>query len=57
MDKHNRHHAHPNTVDADPDIMLSVLAFTGAQVNTSRVGSRLVFRYQALVRKLLLVTL
>jgi hypothetical protein len=37
--------------------MLSVLAFTGAQVNTSRVGSRLVFRYQALVRKLLLATL
>jgi fatty acid desaturase len=47
MGKHNRHHAHPNTVDADPDIMLSALAFTGAQVRTSRPGSRLVLRYQA----------
>ena len=27
--KHNRHHAHPNTEGADPDIMISVLAFSG----------------------------
>ena len=27
--KHNRHHAHPNTDGADPDIMISVLAFSG----------------------------
>jgi fatty acid desaturase len=47
VDKHNRHHAHPNTVDTDPDIMLTALAFTGAQVNTSRGAARLVFRYQA----------
>ena len=26
--KHRRHHAHPNTEGADPDIMLSVLAFS-----------------------------
>jgi fatty acid desaturase len=45
--KHNRHHAHPNTVDADPDIMLNALAFTGAQVRTSRAAVRLVYRYQA----------
>jgi fatty acid desaturase len=45
--KHNRHHAHPNTVDADPDIMLTALAFTGAQVRTSRAAGRLVYRYQA----------
>jgi fatty acid desaturase len=45
--KHNRHHAHPNTVGADPDIMLSVLAFTGAQVRTSRRAAQLVLRYQA----------
>src|SRR6266487_5626770 len=29
--KHNRHHAHPNTEGADPDIMISALAFTAAQ--------------------------
>ena len=47
VDKHYRHHVHPNTVDADPDIMLSVLAFTGAQVRTRRAATRLVLRYQA----------
>jgi fatty acid desaturase len=47
VSKHNRHHAHPNTVDADPDIMLSALAFTGAQVRTGRWATRLVLRYQA----------
>jgi fatty acid desaturase len=45
--KHNRHHAHPNTEDADPDIMLSVLAFSGARARASRGIQRLVFRYQA----------
>jgi fatty acid desaturase len=45
--KHNRHHAHPNTEDADPDIMLSVLAFSGARALASRRIQRLVFRYQA----------
>src|SRR5260221_5471470 len=30
-DKHNRHHAHPNTQDADPDIAVGALAFTAAQ--------------------------
>jgi fatty acid desaturase len=45
--KHNRHHAHPNTEDADPDIMLSVLAFSGGRVRASRGVQRLVFRYQA----------
>jgi fatty acid desaturase len=28
MDKHNRHHANPNQVDADPDVAPGVLAFT-----------------------------
>ena len=44
--KHSRHHAHPNTVGADPDIAMSVLAFTPAQARASRGLSRLVFRYQ-----------
>ncbi len=45
--KHNRHHAHPNTVDQDPDIMLTALAFTGEQARSSRAAARLLFRYQA----------
>ena len=45
--KHNRHHAHPNTEDADPDIAAGALAFTPAQARASRGMARLVFRYQA----------
>jgi fatty acid desaturase len=45
--KHNRHHAHPNTEGADPDIMISVLAFSGSQARASRGIQRLAFRYQA----------
>jgi fatty acid desaturase len=45
--KHNRHHAHPNTEGADPDIMLSVLAFSGARARAGRGIQRLIFRYQA----------
>jgi fatty acid desaturase len=44
--KHNRHHAHPNTEGADPDIMISVLAFSGGQARAGRGVQRLVFRYQ-----------
>jgi fatty acid desaturase len=47
VDKHNRHHSHPNTEGADPDIMMSVLAFTTAQAGAARSVSRLMFRYQA----------
>ena len=47
VDKHNRHHAHPNQQDADPDIAISALAFTSAQARASRGPARLVFRYQA----------
>jgi fatty acid desaturase len=45
--KHNRHHAHPNTEDADPDIMLSVLAFTAGQAGAGRGLFRILFRWQA----------
>ncbi len=47
VDKHNRHHAHPNTEDADPDIAVGALAFTDAQARASHGIARLVFRYQA----------
>jgi fatty acid desaturase len=47
VDKHNRHHVHPNTEGADPDIMISVLAFSAGQARASRGLQRLAFRYQA----------
>jgi fatty acid desaturase len=47
VDKHNRHHAHPNTEGADPDINPSVVAFSAAQAKAARGAARLAFRYQA----------
>jgi fatty acid desaturase len=47
VSKHNRHHAHPNTEDADPDIMMSVLAFTTRQASAGRGLSRVLVRWQA----------
>ncbi|MFC4949623.1 fatty acid desaturase family protein [Pseudonocardia sp. GCM10023141] len=48
IDKHNRHHANPNHVDRDPDIAVSVVAFTPAQAQ-DRGGAfgRAVARHQA----------
>jgi fatty acid desaturase len=45
--KHNRHHAHPNTDGADPDIAMKVLAFTPGQAQASRGLARMMFRLQA----------
>ena len=45
--KHNRHHAHPNTEGADPDINMKVLAFTPGQAGAARGLSRAMFRWQA----------
>ena len=45
--KHSRHHAHPNTEDVDPDVMIGPLAFSGARARASRGVQRLLFRYQA----------
>jgi fatty acid desaturase len=45
--KHNRHHANPNTEDADPDIMMRALAFTPGQAASSRGLSKIVYRCQA----------
>jgi fatty acid desaturase len=36
VDKHNRHHAHPNTEDKDPDIDIGALAFTAEQAYAKR---------------------
>jgi fatty acid desaturase len=45
--KHNRHHAHPNTEGADPDIAIGALAFSPAGAQAARGIRRLVYRYQA----------
>ncbi len=47
VDKHSRHHAHPNTEDADPDIAVGALAFTAGQARDSGGVARLLFRCQA----------
>ncbi|HEY3629362.1 MAG TPA: acyl-CoA desaturase [Jatrophihabitantaceae bacterium] len=48
LDKHNRHHANPNTEDADPDIGAGALAFTVEQARgRSTVLSRVFTRGQA----------
>jgi fatty acid desaturase len=47
VSKHNRHHAHPNTEGADPDIAIGALAFSESQSRAARAPARLVFRFQA----------
>ncbi|WP_327007776.1 acyl-CoA desaturase [Dactylosporangium sp. NBC_01737] len=42
IDKHNRHHANPNTEGADPDIVVAPLAFTTGQAGRLR-GVRAAF--------------
>jgi fatty acid desaturase len=44
--KHNRHHAHPNTEGADPDIAIGALAFSPASAQAAHGIQRLIFRYQ-----------
>ncbi|MGW1713380.1 acyl-CoA desaturase [Streptomyces sp. NPDC002156] len=39
IDKHNRHHANPNHIDKDPDVVADVLVFTGEQAR-HRTGFR-----------------
>ncbi len=47
VSKHNRHHAHPNTEGADPDIMPGVLVFTTGQAGAGRGVSGFMLRWQA----------
>jgi fatty acid desaturase len=47
VDKHNRHHAHPNHEEKDPDVNVAPLAFTAGQAGRSRGLIRLSHRYQA----------
>jgi fatty acid desaturase len=47
VDKHNRHHEHPNDAEVDPDIGIPMLAFTEEEARKKRGLLRLMVRYQA----------
>jgi fatty acid desaturase len=47
VDKHNRHHAHPNQLGKDPDIAAPVVAFTSEQAGGRGRYARIAYRYQA----------
>jgi fatty acid desaturase len=47
VDKHHRHHAHPNTDGLDPDISGDNIVFTAAQARRRCGAGRLLARYQA----------
>ncbi|MGW1061874.1 fatty acid desaturase family protein [Micromonospora rubida] len=47
VDKHNRHHAHPNTEGRDPDITMAALSFTTGQAQRRRGLGALLVRHQA----------
>ncbi len=49
VEKHNRHHGHPNQMDTDPDIDIPLLAFEEEQAFEKRGLSRLVTKYQAIL--------
>jgi fatty acid desaturase len=46
--KHNRHHANPNHIDEDPDVDISVLAFTSEQSLTKKGIFRFITKHQAI---------
>ncbi|MEH1099561.1 fatty acid desaturase family protein [Micromonospora sp. CPCC 205561] len=47
VDKHNRHHAHPNTEGHDPDVVVPPLSFTPGQAAAHRGPRALFVRHQA----------
>jgi fatty acid desaturase len=47
VDKHHRHHAHPNQEGLDPDIGGENIVFTGGQVRARRGAGRFIARHQA----------
>ena len=49
VEKHNRHHGHPNQMDTDPDIDIPLLAFEEEQAFEKRGLSRFVTKYQAVL--------
>jgi fatty acid desaturase len=49
VDKHHRHHAHPNQEGLDPDISIEAIVFTEAQLRGRRGIGRWFARHQALL--------
>ena len=47
VDKHNRHHAHPNDEEHDPDLAAGALVFTEGQARASGPVAGFLYRYQA----------
>ncbi|HET9920733.1 MAG TPA: fatty acid desaturase [Ktedonobacteraceae bacterium] len=47
VDKHNRHHGHPNEADIDPDISIPLLAFTEEAARGKRGFLRFMVKHQA----------
>jgi fatty acid desaturase len=47
LDKHNRHHSHPNELDTDPDIDIPLLSFTPEDAANKRGILRFVAAHQA----------
>ena len=47
VDKHNRHHRHPNAIGRDPDVQRNALAWTAEQANRQRGPLRLIAKHQA----------
>lgn len=47
MEKHNRHHSHPNELDTDPDLAIPLLCFTADEAAQRRGALRFVAGYQA----------
>ncbi|MEV4622446.1 acyl-CoA desaturase [Asanoa sp. NPDC049573] len=47
VDKHSRHHAHPNDEDKDPDVGAGALVFTARQAQASGRVARFFYRFQA----------
>jgi fatty acid desaturase len=46
VDKHNRHHAHPNHEHHDPDVNIRALAFTSGQARAKTGAARFIVRHQ-----------
>jgi fatty acid desaturase len=49
VDKHNRHHRHPNDTGRDPDVQSRVLTWTGEQASVQRGALRFIARHQAVL--------
>lgn len=47
MDKHNKHHSHPNQQDLDPDINIPIIAFSGDDLSRKGWLFQGLMRYQA----------